>query len=129
MITLLTAGLASHASHAYAKEVELFRCGSLGRVKLTSTIDKSGSPSSNTYKAKLLISSQGIAVNGVIHSFMGGNDRTFTRLPSDNYRNPDETSNENPFTLSVVSGYVYGKKREQITIYTLNEAKTCIREN
>ena len=129
LITLLAAGLASHPCHAYARVAELFRCGSLGRVTLISQRNQAAAPLRNTHKAELTISSKRTVKTGVVHSFMSENDRTFTSSPNDNFRNPDQTSKDNPVTLHVVSGYVYGKEREQITIYTLDEAKTCIREN
>ena len=119
LTTVLSLGLILPC-HAYCndnKEVEIFQCGSLGRVVLTT--------SSNT--AELSISSGKTITLGVIHSVMGGNDRTFTNSLSDNYRRPDETTKRNPFTLRILSGYVYGKSREQITIHTPAEAKTCIR--
>ena len=122
LIALLAAGLSNHPCHANhndSREIEIFQCGSLGRVILTSSSDK----------AELAINSKSLITTGVIHSFMGGNDRIFTKSQSDNFRNPDETTERNPLTLRIISGYTYGKEREQITIHTLDEANTCIRES
>ena len=130
LITLLIAVLASHQNAAKTsgrEQVEIFQCGSLGEVILTSSTEFSDLVPLYTPKAHLSIQGNGVIVAGVIHNFMGGNDRTFTNSPSDNFRMPGETSENNPITMSLLSGYIYGKRRDQITIYTLDEAKTCIR--
>ena len=130
--TLLITGLTINPQLAHpgnSMKTERFQCGDLGEVTLKSSMSSPIQPSRNAYKAQLSISSKKAVFIGVIHSFMGGQDRTFTRSLSDSFRTPDETSKGNPITLSVVSGYVYGKEREQITIYTLSEANTCIRES
>lgn len=130
--TLLITGLTINLQTAHAgdsMQTERFRCGEMGEVTLKSSISSPIHPSRNAYKAQLSIGSKRLVLTGVIHSFMGGQDRTFTRSPSDNFRTPDETSKGNPITLNVVSGYVYGREREQTTIYTLSEAMTCIRES
>ena len=129
--TLLITGLTINPQIAHAgdsMQTERFQCGDLGEVTLKSSMSSPIQPSRNAYKAQLSISSKKAVFIGVIHSFMGGQDRTFTRSLSDNFRAPDETTKGNPITLNVVSGWVYGKEREQITIYTLSEAETCIRE-
>ena len=129
--TLLITGLQMDTQHAHADDsmqTERFQCGSLGEVMLKSLTSSPIHPSQNAYKAQLSISNKKAMLTGVVHSFMGGQDRTFTRSLSDNFRTPDETKKENPITLNVVSGNIYGKEREQITIYTLSEAKTCTRE-
>ena len=129
--TLLITGLGMDAQLAHASDsmqTERFQCGSLGEVMLKSSTNTPIHPSHNAYKAHLSISSKKVMLTGVVHSFMGGQDRTFTRSLSDNFRTPDETTKGNPMTLNVISGKIYGKEREQITIYTLSEAKTCIRK-
>ena len=130
-VIISTLGLVSHASASngsHGKQVEAFQCGSLGGLTLT-TLSESPAPAlSNRAEAYLLISDRNLSYAGVINSSMGGNDRTFTISPSQDFRTPDETTKENILTLSIISGYVYGKAREQITIYTPHEAMTCIRE-
>ena len=104
LTTVLSLGLILPC-HAYCndnKEVEIFQCGSLGRVVLTT--------SSNT--AELSISSGKTITLGVIHSVMVEMTE-HSRIHSDNYRRPDETTKRNPFTLRILSGYVYGKSRSR----------------
>lgn len=129
---IFISGLTIHASPSYGSQdekIEAFRCGSIGGLTLTTLAESPDQALKNTAEAYLVINDKNILYTGVIHSFMGGNDRTFTISPSQDFRRPDETAKENTLILSIISGYVYGKKREQITIYTLNEAMTCIREN
>ena len=131
-VVISMSGLVSHASASYGshgKQVEAFQCASLGGLILTTLAESPDQALKNTAEAYLLIRDRNISYAGVIHSFMGGNDRTFTISPSQDFRTPDKTTKENILTLSIISGYVYGKDREQITIYTPNEAMTCIREN
>lgn len=125
-------GLVSHASASYGshgKQVETFQCGSLGGLILTTLSESPTKSLRNKGEAYLLIRERNLSYAGVIHSSMGGNDRTFTISSSQNFRTPDETIKGNFVSLSIVSGYVYGKERDQITIYTPNEARTCIRTN
>ena len=131
--TLLITGLQMDTQVAHADDsmqTERFQCGSLGEVMLKSLTSSPIRPSHNAYKAELSISSKKVILTGVVHSFMGGQDRTFTRSLSDNFRTPAATTRGNPITLNVVPGNIYEREREreQITIYTLSEAKTCIRE-
>ena len=120
LTAFLAAGLSNQpcdAHHRDDRRIEMFQCGSFGRVKLTSY--------SNS--AELKIPNKSKIAYGVIHSMMGGTDRTFTKSQTDDFRIPDKTTKENPIMLSMISGHVYGKKRDQITIHTLTETKTCIR--
>ena len=78
--------------------------------------------------AEIFIPTRRIKQKGILHSFMGGNDRTFTRKESDSFRSIDETSVINPVMVSIrEGGFFYGKKRAEITVVLLNEAYTCIR--
>ena len=96
-------------------------------VALTSLPKLSSDRAQNTYSALLIIKSKKLHIPGVVHSFMGGSDRTFTRNPTDNFRQPEETSDKNPATLHIISGNVYGKNRDMTTLFTLNETNTCLR--
>ena len=77
--------------------------------------------------AEIFIPTRRIQQKGILHSFMGGNDRTFTRKESDSFRSIDETSVNNPVMMSIrEGGFFYGKKRSEITVVLLSEAHTCI---
>jgi len=57
----------------------------------------------------------------------GRKGKAFTKRPNDNFKSSERTS-KNPLNLSVISGQVEGKEREQFTIQPPNKAKNCIRE-
>ena len=76
---------------------------------------------------EIFIPTRRIKQKGILHSFMGGNDRTFTRKESDSFRSIDETSVNNPVMMSIrEGGFFYGKKRAEIIVVLLSEAHTCI---
>ena len=108
-------------------KVEKFNCGRIGTVTLSSTSKATMAAGHITYQARIAIPSRKINQAGILHSSMGGNDRTFTRRETDNFRSVDETSSVNPVMMSILGkGYFYGKERQQITVATLKEAFTCI---
>ena len=77
--------------------------------------------------AAISIPSKKIQQKGVLHSFMGGNDRTFTHKEDDAFRSIDETNANNPVMMSIrAGGFFYGKKRTEISVALVNEAYTCI---
>lgn len=131
-VIIIASVLVSHASASYGshgEQVEIFQCGSLGDLTLTTLLESPALELRNTAKAYLFISERNLSYTGVIHNFVGGNDRTFTISSSQNFRRLDETTKGSLVALSIVSGYVYGKERDQITFYTPNAVKTCIRAN
>jgi len=107
---------------------EDFNCGTLGRVTLRSSKPSFSKKAGHTVSAATItIPRKGIRQDGILHSVMGGNDRTFTRRESDEYRSVDDTSTSNPVMMQVLVGsFFYGKKREQVTVALMKEAYTCI---
>jgi len=107
---------------------EDFNCGTLGRVTLRSSKPSFSKKAGHTVSAATItIPRKGIRQDGILHSVMGGNDRTFTRRESDEYRSVDDTSSSNPVMMQVMVGnFFYGKKREQVTVALMKEAYTCI---
>lgn len=110
--------------------IEQFNCGELGTVTLRSKQLHFSSKAGHTVAAaQIEIPKRKIRQNGVLHSVMAGNDRTFTRRESDMYSQVDATSPANPVMMNVqVGAYFYGKHRQQVTLVLLNEAHTCIPE-
>jgi len=108
--------------------VEDFNCGTLGRVKLRSSKKMFSRKAGHTVSAATItIPRKGIRQDGILHSVMGGNDRTFTRRESDSFRSVDETNTLNPVMMQVrVGSFFYGKKREEVTVALMKEAYTCI---
>lgn len=108
--------------------VEQFNCGTLGSVTLRSSRPSFSRKAGHTVSAATItISRKGIKQDGILHSAMGGNDRTFTRRVSDSFRSVDDTSVANPVMMQVrVGSFFYGKKREEVTVVLLKEAYTCI---
>jgi len=79
------------------------------------------------YQARITIPSRKIDQVGVLHNSMGGNDRTFTRKATDDFRSVDETTASNPVMMSILGkGYFYGKQRQQIVVTTFKESYSCI---
>lgn len=106
---------------------EAFFCGRLGIVIIRSSNNASQRSGRVTYNAQLEIPGRQKIYSGVLHNFMGGNDRTFTRHASDGFRSIDDTSAANPVMMSMRMGpHFYGKRREEISIALLQEAYTCI---
>jgi len=106
-----------------------FNCGTLGKVTLRWSSNQifSRKAGHTVSAATITIPRKGIRQNGILHSVMGGNDRTFTRQESDNFRSIDDTSSSNPVMMQVMVGnFFYGKKREQVTVTLMQEAYTCI---
>jgi len=110
--------------------VEDFNCGTLGRVTLRSSKTMFSRKAGHTVSAATItIPRKGIRQNGILHSVMGVNDRTFTRQESDEFRSIDDTSSSNPVMMQVMVGnFFYGKKREQVTVALMQEAYTCIHD-
>lgn len=125
-LTLLTATEAGLA--APLNQVERFDCGALGQVVLRSGPVRMSRKAGHTVAAaRINIAARGINQEGILHSIMGGNDRTFTRRESDDVRSIDDTSAANPVILKLMIGdYFYSKRRQQITISLRNEAYSCI---
>lgn len=122
------------ATHARAAEVnstiEKLNCGRLGIIMVRSSmayfLDRVGHTVS---RSTITIPRRDLRVNGVMHYFMGGNDRTFTKLSTDNFRAIEETNKKNPVMLRLKSGnFLYGKKREEATISLIGEIYTCVFE-
>ena len=108
-------------------KVETFNCGRLGAVTLSSTSKPIMAAGHVAYRARITISSRNIKQAGILHNSMGGNDRTFTRKATDNFRSVDDTSFSNPVMMNILGkGYLYGKERQQIKVVTLREAYSCI---
>ena len=108
-------------------KVEKFNCGRMGSVTLSSTSKATMAAGHITYQARIAIPSRKINQAGILHSSMGGNDRTFTRKATDNFRSVDDTSLSNPVMINILGkGYLYGKERQQIKVVTLKEAYSCI---
>jgi len=107
---------------------EDFNCGTLGRVTLRSSKPSFSKKAGHTVSAATItIPHKGIRQDGILHSVMGGNDRTFTRRESDSFRSVDDTSTSNPVMMQVrVGSFFYGKKREEIKVTLMKEAYTCI---
>jgi len=107
---------------------EDFNCGTLGRVTLRSSKPNFSKKAGHTVSsATITIPRKGIRQDGIVHSVMGGNDRTFTRQESDSFRSVDDTSTSNPVMMKVrVGSFFYGKKREEVTVALMKEAYTCI---
>ena len=110
-------------------KMERFNCGALKMVTLKSGEARVSPKAGHTVSAaEIFIPTRRIQQKGILHSFMGGNDRTFTRKESDSFRSIDETSVNNPVMISIrAGGFFYGKKRAEVTVVLLNEAYTCIR--
>ena len=110
------------------RKVERFNCGGLKMVTLTSGEARVSPKAGHTVSAaEIFIPFRRIKQKGILHSFMGGNDRTFTRKESDSFRSIDETSVNNPVMMSIrEGGFFYGKKRAEIIVVLLSEAHTCI---
>ena len=108
-------------------KVEKFNCGRLGIVIVSSSPKALLRAGHLVYKASISIPSRKLNQVGVLHSSMGGNDRSFTTKATDNFRSVDDTTSSNPVMISILGrGYFYGKQRQQITVTTLNEAYSCI---
>jgi len=108
--------------------VEDFKCGTLGRVTLRSSKKMFSRKAGHTVSAATItIPRKGIRRDGILHSVMGGNDRTFTRRESDSFRSVDDTSTSNPIMMQVrVGSFFYGKKREEARVALMKEIYTCI---
>jgi len=109
--------------------VEDFNCGTLGKVTLRWSSNQifSRKAGHTVSAATITIPRKGIRQDGILHSVMGGNDRTFTRRESDDFRSVDDTSTSNPVMMSVrVGSFFYGKKREEVTVALVKEVYTCI---
>lgn len=108
--------------------VEHFNCGALGPVTLRSRAIRFSRKAGHTVAAaQISIPKKRLQQNGILHSVMAGNDRTFTRTEKDLSRQVDDTSPANPIMMNVrVGSYFYGKHRQEITIALLQEAYTCI---
>jgi hypothetical protein len=109
-------------------KMERFNCGALKMVKLKSGAAIFSRKAGHTVSAaEIFILSKRIQQKGILHSLMGGMDRTFTRRENDNFRSIDDTNTNNPVMMSIrEGGLFYGKKRAQITVVLLSEAYTCI---
>ena len=108
-------------------DVEKFNCGRLGILILSSSPKALLRACHLIYNASISIPSRKLNQVGVLHSSMGGNDRSFTRKATDNFSSVDDTTSSNPVMISILGkGYFYGKQRQQITATTLNEAYSCI---
>ena len=106
---------------------ERYNCGRLGIVSLRSSKQITLTASHSISSAQINIPSRNVKQLGVVHAVMGGNDRTFTRNGSDNYRSIDETNPSNPIMMRLRSGsFLYGKKREEIIVSLQKESYTCI---
>lgn len=110
------------------EKVERFNCGALKTVTLKSGGSRFSQKAGHTVSAAVIvIPSKGIQQQGILHSFMGGYDRIFTRKEDDSFRSIDETNSNNPVIMSIrMGGFIYGKKRSEITVVLLSEAYTCI---
>ena len=110
------------------KKVERFNCGELKMVTLKSGRARFSQKAGHTvFAGEIFIPSKRIEQKGILHSFMSGNDRTFTRRENDNFRSIDDTNANNPVMMSIrAGGFFYGKKRAEITVVLLSEAHTCI---
>ncbi len=107
--------------------VEKFNCGRLGIVTMSSSPKATMAAGHVIYQALITIRSRKINQVGVLHSSMGGNDRTFTRKATDEFRSVDETTTSNQVMMSILGkGYFYGKERQHITVTTLKESYSCI---
>ena len=111
-------------------KVEGFNCGALKMVTLRSGAVKfSGKAGHTVSAAEIFIPSKRIQQKGILHSQMGGMDRTFTRRENDNFRSTDDTNMSNPVMMNIrAGGFFYSKKRAEITVVLLSEAYTCIPE-
>lgn len=117
----------AHATPAKFQNKEVFFCGQLGTVIVRSGSQPNLKAGHVTYVAQLEIPARKKVYPGVLHNFMGGNDRTFTRYAWDKFGNIDGTTVANPVMINIRMGsYFYGKRREEITISLLQEAYTCI---
>ena len=110
--------------------IEHFNCGTLGRVTLKSASANFSKKAGHTVSAATItIPRRGIRQNGIVHSFMAGNDRTFTHKETDSFRTPEDTSTKNPIMMRLrIGSLFYGKKRKEITVVLLREAYTCVPE-
>jgi len=91
--------------------IEKFNCGRLGTVTMSSSSKATMAAGHVIYQAKSTIPSRKIDQVGVLHNSMGGNDRTFTRKATDDFRSVDETTDSNPVMMSILgNGYFYGKQ-------------------
>jgi len=132
-LVLWAVSLAARAMPIQAGElsiVEHFNCGKLGRVTLNSASANFSKKAGHTVSAATItIPRKGIKQNGILHSVMAGNDRTFTRRETDSFRSADDTSTRNPIMMQLrIGSFFYGKKREEITVALLKEVYTCIPE-
>ncbi|WP_255019850.1 hypothetical protein [Cyanobium sp. WKJ7-Wakatipu] len=109
-------------------KMERFSCGALKMLTLKSSAPIFSRKAGHTVSAaEIFIPSKRIQQKGILHSLMGGNDRTFTRRENDNFRSIDDTNANNPVMMSIrAGGFFYGKKRAEITVVLLSEAHTCI---
>lgn len=126
ILSLLVAAPPGEA--AAQTRVERFNCGALGLVLLHSGPARFSREAGHTVSAaRISIAARGLDQAGVVHSVMGGNDRTFTRRERDPFRASDETTTANPVILKILSGdHLYGKRRQAIGIALLREAYSCI---
>ena len=107
--------------------VERFNCGKLGLVTMSLSPKATMAAGHVIHQARISIPSRKINQVGVLHNSMGGNDRTFTRKATDDFRSMDETTASNPVMMSILGkGYFYGKERQHITVTTLKESYSCI---
>ena len=108
--------------------MEQFNCGALESVTLRSkTLQSSRKAGDTVAAAQIHIPKKNLRQNGILHSVMAGNDRTFTRTELDSSRQLEDTSPANPILMNVRLGnHFYGKPRQEITISLLREAYTCI---
>ena len=111
-------------------KMERFNCGALKMLTLKSGAAIFSRKAGHTVSAaEIFIPSKRIQQKGILHSHMGGMDRTFTRRENDNFRSTDDTNTSNPVMINIrAGGFFYGKKRAEITVVLLSEAYTCIPE-
>ena len=127
VLTVISIPSPSKADGGWAS-TERFNCGALGSVTLRSrTFHFSRKAGHTVAAAQIDIPKKRLQQNGILHSMMAGNDRTFTRKENDFSTQVDDTSPANPIMMNVrVGSYFYGKRRQEITIALLQEAYTCI---
>ena len=119
---------AFQGQEAELSRAEHFNCGELGSVMMKSSRPIFSKRAGHAISAaEISISSKKVQQRGILHSFMGGTDRTFTRRESDSFRSIDETNANNPIIMSIRMGdFIYGKKRAEIAIVFQKEAYTCV---
>ena len=71
-VIIIASVLVIHASASYGshgEQVEIFQCGSLGDLTLTTLLESPALELRNTAKAYLFISERNLSYTGVIHNF------------------------------------------------------------